>query len=289
MNPVLILTRNNIDLTKRCVESVHKQDIPTAIYIVDNGSMDGTGDWAMDEGGAYSLRPLLGNEGVSKGWNLALSMLFAERRPHCLVIGNDTILAPWTYSALLSANVPFVTGVDVGMDPVPEKPDVFPLSPHPDFSCFLIRRECWEKVGPFDERMKLYASDCDYHIRAHRLGIPLWKASVPYNHERSSTLNRATPEERSAIHAQANLDRQMLQSIYGCLPGTPDYNDLFKDTGLDAVNHPCVCGEELKRTEWQEFAIGGGLRTVSGHACSTDGCEGNFPQKWKKLIEAKNG
>jgi hypothetical protein len=61
-----------------------------------------------------------------------------------------------------------------------------------------------------------------------------------------------------------------------------------EDIRLDAVSDPCVCGQPMTRQEWQEFAIGGGLRTVSGHACSTDGCEGNFPQKWKAIIEAKN-
>lgn len=64
---------------------------------------------------------------------------------------------------------------------------------------------------------------------------------------------------------------------------------MSEDIRLDAVTHPCVCGEELKRAEWQEFAIGGGFRTVSGHACSTEGCEGNFPQRWKAMIEADNG
>ena len=45
MNPTLLLTRNNLNLTKLCVESLRKQDIPTNIYIVDNGSKDGTWQW----------------------------------------------------------------------------------------------------------------------------------------------------------------------------------------------------------------------------------------------------
>jgi GT2 family glycosyltransferase len=237
MNPVLILTRNNLDLTRRCVESVRNQDIHVDIFAVDNGSTDGTTTW-MQQQEDINLCSLDHNAGVSFGWNDGIGRIFGtdslfgryETRAydHVIVIGNDTVLAPWTYSALLSANVPFVTGVDVGMSPLPDKPDVFPLSPHPDFSCFLIRRECWQKVGPFDERMKLYASDCDFHVRAHRNGIPLWKASVPYNHERSSTLNRATQQERAAIQEQANRDREVFRSIYGCLPGTKQYEELFK-------------------------------------------------------------
>ena len=62
-----------------------------------------------------------------------------------------------------------------------------------------------------------------------------------------------------------------------------------EDIRLEAVTHPCVCGEPMVRQEWQEFAIGGGLRIVSGHACTTDGCEGNFPQKWRRMIEESNG
>jgi len=66
-----------------------------------------------------------------------------------------------------------------------------------------------------------------------------------------------------------------------------------EDIRLDAVNHPCVCGQTMKRAEWQELAIGGGMRDVSGFACDTDDCPGNFPQVWKRIIdgsaEAKYG
>lgn len=225
-SPVLILTRNCLELTKRCVESVLCQDIPTKVCIVDNGSTDGTAEWSIKSG--YRWVSYNHNAGVSKAWNMGLQLLLEDfPQPHVLVVGNDTILARWTYSALLSADVPFVTGVDVDMDPLPQKPDVFPLSPHPDLSCFLIRREFWEKVGPFDERMVMYVQDCDMHVRAHRLGIPMWKASVPYNHERSSTLKNADPEERAKIQEQANKDRAVFKSIYGCVPGTKEYEALF--------------------------------------------------------------
>ena len=230
MNPVLILTRNNIDLSKRCVQSILAQDIPATPFIWDNASTDGTVEWLRKEH-QYFHHESNFNLGVSAGWNWSINHLLSgnglARCEHVLVVGNDTILPDFCYSALLSVEVPFVTGVDIGMNPLPEKPDILPLSPHPDFSCFLIRRECWETVGPFNERMKLYASDCAYHVEAHRKGIPLWKASVPYNHIRSSTLNRASETERCKIIMQANKDREIFKSIYGCLPGTPAYEALF--------------------------------------------------------------
>lgn len=229
MNPVLILTRNNLALTKRTVASVGTQDIGTLIVFVDNGSTDGTSDWIKAEDhhrSVYSINSE--NEGVSRGWNFGIERMFRSGVSHILVIGNDTVLPPWFYRELLSYDQPFVTGIAVdSMDAIRELPAKCPLDPHPDFSAFLIRRDCWEKVGPFDERMKLYASDCDFHVRAHRLGIPLSKANVPFYHERSSTLNLATPEERALIETQANADRAVFRSLYGCLPGTAEYEALF--------------------------------------------------------------
>ena len=80
MNPVLILTHNNLELTKRCVESVLKQDIPTEVLIYDNGSTDGTVEWLPEEWVRSDKRvtySLLGsNRGVSAAWNLSLIHIY---------------------------------------------------------------------------------------------------------------------------------------------------------------------------------------------------------------------
>jgi GT2 family glycosyltransferase len=230
MNPVLILTRNNLELTKKCVESVRGQDIDTSLYVFDNGSTDGTPEWLLRQHAVKWLSPE--NVGVSRGWNVAISKIMAYElpnafEPHCLVINNDVVLPSWTYRELLSYGVPFVTGVAV--DVMPAEPAMrMPLQPNPDFSCFLIRLEAWKMVGPFDERMKLYCSDCALHLEAHRKGFPLWKANVPYFHINSQTLKRATPEDRAEIEAQAGRDRMVFAEMYGCLPGSPEYEQLFK-------------------------------------------------------------
>lgn len=224
---VLILTRNNLELTKRTVESVRSQDKPTSVHIVDNGSTDGTLEWA--EANSILLDASDHNAGVSHGWNRGLSTLFENRNCHqVLVLNNDTVIPPWFVRELSSYNVPFVTGVAVDqMDMIRERPARMQLQNNPDFSAFMIRRDCWEKVGPFDERMKLYASDCDFHVRAHKLGMPLFKACLPYYHERSSTLNCATPEDRQRIETQANEDRAVFLYLHSCLPGQPEYSALF--------------------------------------------------------------
>jgi GT2 family glycosyltransferase len=228
MNPVLILTRNNLALTKRCVESVREQDVMADLLVLDNGSTDGTRQW-LDQIGMGIYRHPSNNDGVSKGWNDGLDHFFGFlEAPHCLVIGNDTVLPPGFYRTLLSVNVPFVTGVAVdNIEQAMQTPDILPLTPNPDFSAFLIRRAAWEIIGPFDEGMKHYSSDQDYHIRGWRLGVPMMKASVPFYHERSSTIRNASLEERAEIEAQANKDRQYLRQKWGVSAGGPDYEALF--------------------------------------------------------------
>jgi len=223
-HPVLILTHNNLELTKRTVESVFQQGVATRPSVIDNGSTDGTVQWLDNNGLLLARFP--DNHGVSAGWNLGLTLLLAEAE-HCLVIGNDVVLPHWFYRHLLSYNLPFVTGVAVNNFEQVTEPTETLLTPNPDFSAFLIRRECWQKVGQFNERMKHYCSDCDMHIRAHRLGVPMMKASVAFYHERSSTIRLASPAEQGEIQAQANADREVFKSIYNCLPGSKDYESIF--------------------------------------------------------------
>ena len=239
MNPVLILTHNCLELTKRCVESARKQDVPTQINIIDNGSTDGTQEWLKAEVADVGNILFGENQGVSIGWNHGLRLLFdVNEMDHVLVVNNDTVLPPWFYSSLLSYDVPFVTGVSVGsMEQIAQPEPRKELAPCPDFSAFLIRHECWDKVGPFDAAMKLYASDLDYHIRAHRAGVKLMNAGVGFYHERSSTLNSSSPRERRLIELCADTDRAALTKKWGCTAWGPTYDAMFTpDTfGIDSV------------------------------------------------------
>lgn len=224
MNPVLILCHNCIELTKRCVESVKNQDLETSLYFVDNGSTDGTADWARAQNPAGFVR-FQDNSGVSKGWNLILSIIFSQPEgSHCLIVNNDVVLPPWFYSELLSYKVPFVSGVSaMTMERIQEKVPRGPLVTHPDFSAFLIRRSAWQEIGPFDEGMKFYAQDCDYHLRGALADVPLFAANCPFYHERSSTLRSASPEERVEIEGQANRDRAFFLKKWGFPVGSEEY------------------------------------------------------------------
>ena len=237
MNPVLMLTHNCLELTKRANESINLQDAQDVHrFIIDNGSTDGTRQWLNENISHHHFWDHYRNDGVSWGWNRGLEILFAKEGHSCmggassvLVINNDVVLPPWFYRELLSYDVPFVSGISVdSMEVAMTPPGRMPLHASPDFSAFLIRREAWEKVGPFDENMKYYASDNDWHVRAHRAGVKLWKANVPFYHERSSTLKLAPPAEQQEIQMQADADRQVFRQKYGCEPWGLGYDELLK-------------------------------------------------------------
>src|SRR6266699_2144236 len=48
MNPILMLTRNALELTKQAVASVFAQNIPVTLYVVENDSTDGTKEWLKE-------------------------------------------------------------------------------------------------------------------------------------------------------------------------------------------------------------------------------------------------
>jgi len=233
VNPVVMLCRNALQLTKVAVRSVMEQDIPVQLHAVDNHSTDGTTEWL--EGfcpNTTTFRPALG---VSASWNYALEGIF-RNCPHALVVNNDVELRPDTYRSLLEDGGDFVTAVSVdNVEGIRGEWRKAPR-PHPDFSCFLIRKKVWETIGRFDESMKLYASDGDYHLRMQKAGITAYTIGIPFFHYASGTLKSAMPGEKAAISAQADRDRYTFELKWGVKVGTAEYYKLFGHGAPDAKN-----------------------------------------------------
>jgi len=229
MNPVLMLCHNALPMTKRAVGSVLAQDIFVDLLCIDNDSADGTYEHLTVNPmlRVHRARPQLG---VSKGWNWGLGYFFDQGCTHVLVVNNDVQLRPDTYRELLADGGGFVTGISV--DKLEQIEEHFKKSivPHPDFSCFLIRRSVWETVGNFDDTMKHYASDLDYHLRMHYMGVPAYSIGLPFLHDRSSTLNYSSFPDRIEIQNQAHYDRLRFAQKWGVGVGTDEYYSLFVDS-----------------------------------------------------------
>jgi GT2 family glycosyltransferase len=227
-----MLTRNNLHLTKKAVASVLKQDISSGVdlLVIDNGSTDGTREWLRSQTNISSLCPSPPMS-VSAAWNLGLTV-FLKKSEYVLVVNNDIELRPDTYAWLVGDGGGFVTAVGTNdpekVQPPYLDPDPSKKRPHPDFSCFLIRKEVFEEVGPFDERFEgAYCEDSDYHVRMHRAAIAAYALELPFLHHGAQTVKNADPGDQKRIQIQADKNRALFKQIYGFGVGSPEYYASF--------------------------------------------------------------
>jgi len=241
-----MLCCNNRVLTEEAIESVLRQTIPVHLMVVNNGSTDGAAEMlsTLDDE-RVSVVHFYPPRSVAASWNWGLRRIF-ETSEHALVVNNDILLHPRTYEWLLADGGDFVTCVGVQGRHFNEYKDglkmfrdetgrvVFPCDigegrrPHPDFSCYLIRKWVWERVGPFDEAFKgAYAEDWDYHVRLHKAGVEAYCLEFSYLHYGAATTSTATLGEQRAIQERAESNREYFKSKWGVAGGSAEYYALF--------------------------------------------------------------
>lgn len=256
MSPVIMLTLNNLALTRKAVASVLAQDIPVELLVIDNGSTDGTVEWLHSAKGLSAVFPSPAFS-VAAAWNFGLRHFFRGGADYVFVLNNDIQLRPDTYRHLVMDGGGFVTAVGTD-DPEKIKPVTFivthtfqegrpayskpmgagyplpdPLRKrnHPDFSAFVIRREVYEKVGPFNEAfLGGYCEDSDYHCRLHAAGITAYCLDLPFLHWGAQTVKSANPADQKRIQIQADKNRALFHQMYGFGVGSKEYYSYFSSS-----------------------------------------------------------
>lgn len=89
---------NSADLLPACIGSLRAQTAALELFVVDNGSRDGSVAYLQEEGVPH--RALAENVGFAPAVNLGASRTSA---PFVLVLNADTVLEPETVAALLAA------------------------------------------------------------------------------------------------------------------------------------------------------------------------------------------
>lgn len=247
-NWALIPCHNNSDLLQACLLSVLNQTIPVRIFAINNSSVDNTDKVLAGLDNKHIVVNAYPQLGVAGAWNYGLEYLFGNGRvvgaveavEKVLVINQDVILRPNTYEILLSQDDSFVTAVSTG-DRKDCRGDSNELSlhsgqggrvwnkrNHPDFSCFLIERDCYRTVGPFDEAFyPAWFEDNDYHIRMGRAGIEACCIDLPFYHYAGGTIKRAREVGTSEPYEIAfRANQQKFYEKWGVLPGTKEYEEL---------------------------------------------------------------
>ena len=228
-----------MELSKACLKSLLAQTAPyVSVLVVDNASTDSTPQWIRSVWArTLNIAIMTYSEAlsVSRVWNQIMEVGKQLSLPHVLIVNNDTELLPNTYKELewyaaLNHDVGLVScvsrrpGEDMTYDAITARP-------HPDFSCFLIKLSAWQAIGGFDENCvgAFYEDNCA-HVEMHRRGIKAVCLSIPFLHHGSATIKSADKQEKQRIERNAAHNREYFFSKYGCLPGTPEYDQLFSDS-----------------------------------------------------------
>jgi len=225
LNWIVCPVRNGIHLTKKALETFKGQDMGNIrVFLILNDPDDGTMDWIHTQPSVITtfMRP---PKSVARSWNIALGWLFDHMRvDHVLVVNNDVELRADTYRLLLEENAIFVTAVGSNDKSCLTAPYTRAVRPHPDFSCFLIRREAWLKTGRFDENfLGAYCEDWDYHCRLKSVGIEAYCTGLPFLHYGSGTIKSSYPIMQTEIQEQAEKNRAYFKAKHGFTGSSEEY------------------------------------------------------------------
>lgn len=227
---VVIPTRDTLDLTVRCVARLHEAgSLVSETVVVDDGGRDATAALLAERFPAVRVLRTARSEGFTRAANRGAAATTASL---LLFLNSDTEIAPAAVRALLAAFAGDprlgIAGAALhypdgspqwSSGPTPTLPWLFALASGlgaalhrlPGYgrlreprraggdaawvsgAAMTVRREVWNRLGPFDERFAFYAQDLDLCLRAGAAG---WRvavlAEVPVLHHHGATVRRDT-------------------------------------------------------------------------------------------------
>lgn len=201
---ILVLTYNQLELTRACLESLAQADYPNAqIVVLDNGSTDGTEEFVRRAYPRVRYIQNGANLGYAEGNNVGLRHALQNNAAYALVLNNDTEVAPDMVSQLVhtaeqNPNAAFVGPLVYHHD----EPDVIQSAgglrtkdwrfyhrgqnenDHKQYTeiervvwvsgCAIMARcAALEKIGLIDPAFFIYNEEVDWCVRAGELGYAI--------------------------------------------------------------------------------------------------------------------
>ena len=226
---VIILTFNNIDLTRACLDSVLlRSDYPNLeVIVVDNASSDDTPAYLEDFTRRNpEVRVVLNREnlGFAAGNNVGLSIATGD---YMVLLNNDTVVTHgWVMTLLrhfqddpklgllgpVTNNIGNEAKIETSYSDLADMPaaalsytlahmgETYPMRTVA-FFCVVIPRRIYEQVGPLDEEFgRGFFEDDDYCRRVEKLGLRIFCADdVFVHHHLSASFNKLKWQDREKI------------------------------------------------------------------------------------------
>ncbi|MDT4797727.1 Trans-aconitate 2-methyltransferase [compost metagenome] len=226
---IVVLTYNNLELTRKCLASIDRctQDVRYEIVIVDNASTDGSPEYLRSfAAGRDDVKLLLNtdNKGFAAGNNQGLALASGE---YLVILNNDTVVTPGWASGFVrhlradpgigligpvTNNIGNEAKIEIDYTSTDEMPvvarkyTVTHLGKSFDirtaaFFCVMIPRHVYEAVGDLDEAFGLgFFEDDDYCRRVEQIGQRCVCAEdVFVHHHLSASFNKLGAERRNAL------------------------------------------------------------------------------------------
>lgn len=239
---VIVLTYNNLHLTKDCLESLCKYtDYPALeIIVVDNASSDDTPAYLQEFATQHpNVRVVLNdaNLGFAAGNNVGLRVATGE---YLVMLNNDTVVTKgWLFDLIRHLRIDSTLGLvgpvtnSIGNEAqieisYPDKEQMQILareytSSHARqllfvrnvaFFCVAMSRATWDKIGGLDENFNVgFFEDDDYCRRIHAENLKIAIAEdVFVHHEHSASFNVLRSEEKQRIFER---NKQVYEAKWG--------------------------------------------------------------------------
>lgn len=243
--------------TKACLESIteamvrakaHGKD--AHVILIDNNSSDETqAEASKMESELFHYHRNSERWGFQRSVNFGVNYGFEHGADYALVCNNDIVLHPEAIWRLLEGFERHAAGIiscmDVrgemqerGMLPAligtipPADKEKVDVAPNPNFSAFMISKECWETVGEFDELFfPAYFEDNDYHYRMKLMEVPaLVYPPAMFYHYGSRTQNEAQENGRPLVYGDLfDNTRAFYAKKWGGTPGSEIYKTPYNE------------------------------------------------------------
>ena len=223
---IVICVFNNLEYTKRCIDSVKKNtSVPYHLILVDDGSTDGTREYLKT---IEKAEVILGdeNKGVIVSYNKGLK---ASKAPYVVILNNDTEVPPnWLESMIEVAESNESIGLVGTLSSAStqyqyyknfeNRTERYLLAPlMVAFFCALIKRKVIDTIGYLDEEtfQFAYCDDDDYCLRAKKAGFLIaidLKILVIHKHRatigKRSDIKEIHQRSYEALLKKHNLERK---------------------------------------------------------------------------------
>ena len=197
---VIIVTYNAMKWVEKCFDSLHSSSIVPDVFVVDNGSTDGTQAYIQENYPEVIFQQSSDNLGFGKANNMGLQYALNNDYDYVYLLNQDAWVLPDTFEKLIEISKnnseygilsPFQMNSDMGhvdRDFVKDvcrwqsNPDIFSdiytrseAVIYPVFSVmaahWLITKECLQKVGGFSPSFHHYGEDNNYTDRVKFWGM----------------------------------------------------------------------------------------------------------------------